>query len=572
MIDISNREELETWLEDKPIEWSQVLATRISLRILPLIFVGFESGNLLREDQQILSRFRAMFISWAARKYPAHDMASTAKAAAEAVNAIPNANATPSVTASAAASAAASTPANSHAEFWTSINEDCEILLGYGPLDPAALRLIAQVLWSARTEGLPFPEWVSEAVTTLERALLAIDGNWHVWIDWYRHILHTHPCWELRAENAERLTVRIAEQNEQFWEKSPKAVNAVIAEWLATLREDEAKEIAAPEQPLGSDRAATSFIFAGGKIDTAAPTAWADDTEIAESLRKAALDIARELQQRFLSSNAEPKLSASISKGVDVLDRPVSSIQPDELRLFAQSISAKARAYGHQNAEWELSVDTVEGLFRFSSLLEDLQGIVKSDLQQNAEDIRALEITPEHLKQAKAISDDFQQAVGTSSSLFTKNAEEIFQTAATISDNAPTQKVQIQVEGERILISENLARALAREIPTMTAIEVFGEKSTENNNSAKNLPEFGHRFIKQLLETPPEEVAVAVARDPIKSFGVISAAFIAAAATLGPIITATSITVTAAWLSFNLRKKIRKLDERDKRNAKNPKL
>ncbi|MBL4890504.1 MAG: hypothetical protein JKX91_01490, partial [Rhizobiaceae bacterium] len=70
---------------DKPIEWSQVLAARISLRMLPLIIVGFEKGKPFSEDQLkwILSSFRATFISWAARRYPAHDMVSiSARAAA----------------------------------------------------------------------------------------------------------------------------------------------------------------------------------------------------------------------------------------------------------------------------------------------------------------------------------------------------------------------------------------------------------------------------------------------------------------------------------------------------------
>lgn len=39
MVEFSNKEELRQWLEDKPIEWSQVIAIRASLRVMPVVSI-----------------------------------------------------------------------------------------------------------------------------------------------------------------------------------------------------------------------------------------------------------------------------------------------------------------------------------------------------------------------------------------------------------------------------------------------------------------------------------------------------------------------------------------------------
>lgn len=300
MVDISHGEELKDWLEDKPLEWGQVLAARVALRVLPLICGGIGANKPFSKNLQksILWGFRATSISWASQKYPVYDIwpasssltvASTqAKsfsltaatsatdtvvanaahfsvtadhaAAAAHTAAAAAASSTASVTVAyvnstvhaAVVAAANTTAANSRsvaianttanaaiADIWMSISKDCEMLLGYGSPQSAAQSLINEDLWHWMERGPLFPEWFSATHTAFERALNEIDVNWQVWTNWYRSILHNESRWGLRAENAERLTIRLAEQDETFWKQDVTAVNAQIARWFAGLKNEE---------------------------------------------------------------------------------------------------------------------------------------------------------------------------------------------------------------------------------------------------------------------------------------------------------------------------------------------
>ena len=273
MVEISSGGELETWLEGKPVEWSQVLTARISLRILPLIIAKFVRSNPFSEDQLrwFLASFRATLISWATHKHPAHNMVSTAvnatDAAFTAANATDTNDFTAYTTALAIAYSAATTnttvdiafiaytadtalanatdtafTANTSIRYWASISADCEKLLGYDSFASAAWRLVTEDLWFVGSGNASSPEGLSEAITAMEQMPQRNDDNWHVWTDWYRALLQGRPCWGLRAENAEKLVIRIAEQKETFWSQSVDEINAEIAEWLADIKDEEAEQ------------------------------------------------------------------------------------------------------------------------------------------------------------------------------------------------------------------------------------------------------------------------------------------------------------------------------------------
>lgn len=72
-LEFSNRDDLEAWLADKPIEWSQVIAARAALRVFPLCFNYYQDFTLYS--------FRACLISWIANKYPASNMEFVAASA-----------------------------------------------------------------------------------------------------------------------------------------------------------------------------------------------------------------------------------------------------------------------------------------------------------------------------------------------------------------------------------------------------------------------------------------------------------------------------------------------------------
>ncbi|MDN2584274.1 hypothetical protein, partial [Aquibium sp. ELW1220] len=84
--EITSAEDLQKWLADKPTDWAQAIAVRAALRVLPLPFPLFDDRgrNPGTTDFRviILQTFRATSISWAARKYPAHEMSADAAAAA----------------------------------------------------------------------------------------------------------------------------------------------------------------------------------------------------------------------------------------------------------------------------------------------------------------------------------------------------------------------------------------------------------------------------------------------------------------------------------------------------------
>jgi len=590
---INNSEGFRDWLENKPVEWVQVLATRIALRIFPSIADIFNQTGASQNAKEILfsSTTYALSISWVACRYSSHSIApyatnaatyataaafttTNAAPATNATNAAANAanttfaanttydaNATDAAAYTAKAADAANATNYAASGTWIGINADIEFLENSNDDLPTTVRNLAgKKLWLDNQYGNSTPNWASTSLRNLERNLTKLDENWRVWIDWYRQILQGKPGWGLSPKNAEQLIVRIATQENEFWDQGATLANAKIAKWLAELREEEKlNQLQPPKQALGANKAATGFVFENGKIDTVPPNAWENDLERAERIRKTALSIAEKLQEQFLKSNAEPHLATNISEGLEVLSRSISNIQPDELRLFAQSISATARVYGHPNAEWELGAETVENLFKFSAVLEDLQGIVKSDLQSNAADIRALDIAPENLAEAKLITDDTQFVLDNFNSLFSENASEVFQLASTVSNNAPTKSVQLQIEAERILLIENLALAIARAISSAKEAE---EPTQESRTAAKDWPEFSKRFNKHFLENLPEDISDAIKREPYKAFGVGISTLTALGGTLagillalGPIASVSS--VTAIWLIYEIRKKLR---------------
>ncbi len=637
MAEITDRKSFEEWLEGKPVEWAQVLAVRAALRVLPLVGQVFDINSLKPKDQEqlIFASWRAIAISWVGRKYPTHDIAIAARdtfAAADAADAAafaadafaftaartaayaarPAAFATFAAaraadaavraasraadaaaaaadaaraifaaadTAAAAALAAFATDAvfaAVRAGFWSALNREAEFLAAYkGTPEFSAQALAEQVLWLNDKGDNATPDWALLETKKLTDKMSDLNDNWQVWGEWYQSRLDGKESWGLNPNNAETLMLRIADQENDWWEQGPSIVNAEIAGWLSEFRTEEASDEILPDklperptQELVENSAATSFIVRDGKFEVSPTNVWADDLHRAENLRNMAVVLAQKMHQQFLNTNAEPGLARNISDGLSILQQPISSIQPDQLRLFGQSISAKARTYGHPNAEWELSAEIVQNLFGLSTLLEDLQGFVKSDLKENAEAIRALDINPENLDKAKALGDDVLAAVQAHGSFFTDSAIGVFEIASKFSENTPTEHVQVMVEGERILLTENLAVAIARELAKP---DVQNGAISSSQKDVPYLIDFKNRFVDRLSEDLPEAIADGLKKDIPKSIGYLGgsiAAIIYALSSLGIITAASSIIIAAAWITYELRRRIRELDAQDGKGNK----
>ena len=139
--------------------------------------------------------------------------------------------------------------------------------------------------------------------------------------------------------------------------------------------------------------------------------------------------------------------------------------QPDQLRLASRSIAAEAtRAYGHPAAKWEISPDSVSAIFELADLLVDLQGFAKTNIEANEQAIRQLDLSPSQAAAAKVALDEITNAIETIPEVVTERVETTFANAAILSATSIEADVRAAVEGERVLLTDNLALSVARSI------------------------------------------------------------------------------------------------------------
>ncbi|NDW06517.1 KAP family P-loop NTPase fold protein [Jiella pacifica] len=247
---ITDRKSFELWLEGQPHEVAQVMAVRIALRVMPVV-LGLHKRRSSDEKRPILaSRLilitcRCLFISWAARKYPAHEIkgaaaaaaaanvsADAAYAAAAAANAAAyaaNAAAYAANAAANAAAAAANAAAYAAAAMWESIDADCASLFP----GSSSSGLISQPLWLNEVRGqsrfrINIPDWVREPLDAYAPQRSVQQTPWGLWARWYRRLLAD--AVPSRSAFGEAADFEIATQPNEFWEGDPDEVMQAIAE------------------------------------------------------------------------------------------------------------------------------------------------------------------------------------------------------------------------------------------------------------------------------------------------------------------------------------------------------
>jgi hypothetical protein len=267
-IDFSSTHGIERWLAVKRSTVGTVLATRVALRVAPLLagFLDPVSGGTSQLGGEILlPAFRALAASWGAGTRPAaaatHVTALTAAAAAVRTSAgaiaraIARAAYAPEDTrvAHAAAGAAAEACAEACADAGrlgtgpgTLAAADAAVtyvpagtLSAHADAARAALAAAAEAdAWIMEDEAnasalaarplwlTKVPAWASDAWRRLETALLKENQDWRVWTDWYRARLEGRPT----NEALEIARMLIAEE---IWQQGPRAVNAEIVRLIA---------------------------------------------------------------------------------------------------------------------------------------------------------------------------------------------------------------------------------------------------------------------------------------------------------------------------------------------------
>ncbi len=375
-IDFTDRQQIASWLKDKPREVAVIYAARTALRLAPLLaealaprrstalraaqllagLLGPRGGTERAGREIALPVFRAMAAPWVAGQYPTHGTAAartaadaayaaysyaaaadaaayaTARnasyaAAAAARNAAAAADAADADTANAYAAAAAAVATATGAAYTAAA--DAEIIdEGAG-----ASVLAARPLWLMEA-----PVWAREAWQRLEQALLQENQDWRVWTNWYRARLEGRPA----NEALEVARMLIADQT---WKRGPRAVNAEIARLIEQHEgrkgEDAGtRSLSSIREPHRSGSAPGWDFFLSFSREDEPFARW-----IEKLLRAYKLSVFAEFTEMPAGSN----FIREIQRGLERSSRVIALLSPDYIES------------DHCMAEWSAAYNTYPG-------------------------------------------------------------------------------------------------------------------------------------------------------------------------------------------------------------------
>ena len=340
--------------------------------------------------------------------------------------------------------------------------------------------------------------------------------------------------------------------------------------------ESSTSDLVPPSQPLPTPGPATRFAVVNGRIDIVPAEIWKNQKEQAAAYHARACKLAATLAERLSKTDAVPDVAASVAALGGVLGDSVESVQPDQLRLASRSIAARARAYGHPAAQWEISPDSVSAIFELADLLVDLQGFAKTDIEANERAIRQLDLSPDQAQAAKIALDEITSAIETIPEVVTERVETTFANAAILSQTSIETDVKTAVEGERILLTENLALSVARSIggsgggrPPEGAELQPGKPARPKKRPRKptapgqqpTWDDFKDRLLNRLQKKAPEAIAdaalhavVSTIKHSPKTIAGLGAALVLWSASY-PIVIGSGLAVTVAWIRYELAKR-----------------
>jgi hypothetical protein len=593
---------LKEWLIGQPPQFAQALIMRVGLRILPLV-----GGRGLRT---YLRAFRVSHQLWTAVRYldesvnialfnPASrgsDPAGGANGAITVFAAMASSSLDASGIVELAALASTSAGASSSSQIWTSVEADARWLMN--PADPShdslslfvepapetASRLAALPLWLKNERGgsevrANLPDWIRRPWISFKKDEEA-KASLAPWIRSYEARLAGRGLGGFASSFTKRqgkaLDVRIANLPDAFWEVDFATSNAKLQEQIEWAREEEPPSgLQPPKKSLPEPRPATQFSYRNGRFDVIPTIAWTDNAEKAGTYHIRAREVAIALANRLKTTDAAPELQLAVEVTIAVLGDDVKAVQPDQLRMASRSVNARARAYSHPAAEFEISPESVAYLFELADTLADLQAIVRSNIEQHEAAIRQLDLTPELAKEAKVDLDLLADGLLSSPEAITERVERTFSAGKAASSSAVEEQARVAIESDRTLVAENFALAVARALKTekptgsrmsepvselTSDVVKLGKPSKQDSRATgdRTVSNFTDRVLSRVYKKGPDAIgdaaiqaAVTVVRSAPKT-ALSIAAIILLLFGSGPLALKGSLTI--AWLAYEVRR------------------
>lgn len=381
---LNNSDELEDWLKGKPAAWSQIIAFRSALRVLPALGdltnlpqVGAKPNH---DENLIIAAFRSNLLSSALHTHQADPIISiAADAAANATEKAGNAvgdvaeaihAAVDAVTAAGYAAIASASAHDDDVEFaityaahtaasaayaaadatyendddykdddgvrrlWLSISNDALWLESRKEFpDPkrSALLLARQPLWHGNAPKRLRAEWHH-----LANSELATRHRFECWIRWYEALSPFDATTPPRDAFGEALTRRIATQSSVWWKRPALEINTDIARWLAeeeSVQEPPAEDLPtqlteALDQLPGQQPAPYQFDWRDGRMEVLPPEALPEDGGIAQDYLDETREKADSLLDHLARSNVDPDIARKVGKLREALTERAADLRP----------------------------------------------------------------------------------------------------------------------------------------------------------------------------------------------------------------------------------------------------
>lgn len=452
---IVNSQQLNNFLVKKPVQWSHLVSVRALLRALPLTLNAIDR-------RRWLPSFRTYFICWAAGRIPTRDFSvnvehvsylevdPSAMYAARVVAAssvLDAANFSARVVDFVASVFVNSAPIHQKYDvlsiFWNSVENDLVFLSNNESINLYA-ELALFSLW--RPDVPDFIEGRSQGIAWDDE--LAIDYS--MWINWYQSLLTGNgPSADYFGPD---LTLRIAQQPDEWWDRPAAEVNADIAAWL--VQRDEVR-IDIPEPEPGTSMG----IASDGRIGVV-PTgvSSSDERSQFEGLLEVLGEKADELVESLAGSNAFADLLKVIRKYAEVVRQQTLSID----RLYARgNILENTRAHLQKDIDAGNLPDMPLGVAAGLDSILSMHGSLIASTQvgqQLLDSSHIYESKAADISVSRSAAREFANAVARSDRLFTDEVREEWPVMADSIGTGPYPERSTQVA---MVGNKNLMIALA---------------------------------------------------------------------------------------------------------------